>query len=176
MEILYGPIAILIYIFAGIPVIFGYSLYRKTRPGYLTAIFLDSTDNLISKRVKIADDGKSFSFKSKKGGKKYNISEDCIYRVGKFRIPTSYYNVGKVSPLDFNQMKSATDRTDLDYFEATEGNVIRQALQAFDETFLTITSSTVVIAIVVIAANGLVYVQLKSLLDQISIGLGIQAP
>lgn len=163
-------IIVMVLLFLSMGLWIGYNIYMDTRPDRMRAIFLDASKNIRGRRVKINPDGKSFSIGKEN---KYSITEDCVYRVGTWRVPTSYYNLGQITPINIRDLKAENPISSEDFQIATESNIGRQIIEKFDNPVFTVTTSMMVILITIALANAVVYMQLNTSLDEIKTALGI---
>lgn len=165
-----------IIIIAMAPVLYllweAYGIYQDTRPNKMRAVFINESRHVSPQRVNINEDGKTFTV-GKNKPMKYHIQEACIYRIGTWRVPTSYYATGQADPIDIRNASSTSTQSAEAFHEATEAHVARDIINSFSEPFITITSSMMIVLAVVAIANGVVYVQLNSQLDIIKAALGI---
>lgn len=161
-----------------LPVLYGlwelYGIYLDTRPNKMRAVFIDESRHVIPKRVSINADGKTFTVTQGDKATKYHIQESCIYRIGTWRVPTSYYAIGQSDPIDIRKASSDSTQSAEDFQEATEAHVARDIINSFSEPFITITSSMFIVMAVVAIANGIVFVQLKSEIAIIKTALGVE--
>ena len=164
-------------VIALIPILYGlwevYGIWLDTRPGKMRAVFINESRHVKPTRVNINDDGKTFTVGKGEKAQKYHIQEKCIYRIGTWRVPTSYYATGQADPIDIRNASSESSQTSEAFHEATEAHVARDIIHAFSESFITLTSSMMIVLAVVAIANGFVFIQLKSELDLIKAALGI---
>lgn len=152
-----------------------YGIYLDTRPNKMRAVFINESRHVTPKRVNINGDGKTFTVTKGDVATKYHIQEKCIYRVGTWRVPTSYYVTGQADPIDIRTASSDSTQSAQDFQEATEAHVARDIINSFAEPFITITSSMMIVIVVVAIANGFLYVQLKSEIKLIADALGVVA-
>ena len=150
-----------------------YGIYLDTRPNKMRAVFIDESRRVRSIRVTLADDGKTFSRSSDDIATKYHVQEQCIYRLGTWRVPTSYYVTGQADPVNIRESSSESTQTSEAFHEATEAHVARDIINSFSEPFITITSSMLIVIVVTVMTGAFVYIQLKNEIGIIKAALGV---
>ena len=150
-----------------------YGIWLDTRPGKMRAVFINESRHVSPQRVNINEDGKTFTVGKNDKKFKYHIQEKCIYRIGTWRVPTSYYATGQADPIDIRNASSQSTQSSEDFHEATEAHVARDIINSFSESMITITSSMMIVIVTVVIANGFVYIQLKEEIGKIATALGV---
>ncbi len=150
----------------------GYGIYQDTRPNRMKAVFINDARQIKVIRVTVGEDGKTFSVAGKIETK-YHVQEQCIYRGGMFRVPTSYYVVGQADPINIKSVSSESSQTAEAFHEATEAHVARDIIKSFEQPLVTITTSMIITLAVVVIANAYIFIQLKQQLDSIQNVLGV---
>ena len=160
-----------------VPVLYGaneaWNVWRDLRPDKMRAVFILGDKQIRSMRVTINSNGKTFDVSQGKGKRahKYVIAESAVFHSGRFRIPTSYYNWGRIEPINLKSLTSETEISSEDFHEGVESNIGSQIIREFQETFLTPQMSLMIILAVLAIGLGFVYVQLNSQLEVIIEGL-----
>ena len=176
MAMMWFAIATLVAPFVIFAINLLWGIWQDTRPNKMRAIFLTASGDLQKARIDLQGDGKSFRIlhPGMKTKKKYHVIDGPIYRDGMFRVPTSFYRMGQMEPLDLEGMKAASGSKTADEFEeATESHVAKDIIEAFHDPFITPTTTMIIVIGVVIVGFTLVYWGLNSQLEIIIDGLGL---
>ena len=101
---------IFIAFLVAVPVLYGaneaWNVWRDLRPDKMRAVFILGDKQIRSMRVTINSNGKTFDVSQGKGKRahKYVIAESAVFHSGRFRIPTSYYNWGRIEPINLKSL------------------------------------------------------------------------
>jgi len=152
---------------------FGYAfIWKPLRPGYLRVYILGKSDDIKPRSVKtIYENGGSTVSVNQQ---KYNVDSDVVYRMGLFRIPTSFYVEGISAPLNLRDFKARSGITAHDFHEATESHVISEAMKFFKEQRISADMAFGMILLAVVGSAGVVYYLLNKKLDAILQAMGVQ--
>lgn len=164
---------IVIGTFVGLIVLYlaiqAWQTWQDLRPNKMRAVFVDANRQVKSVRVSINSTGKDFSH----ADRKYSIIDKAVFRVGMFRVPTSYYRQDRKEPINLWDMVAESEMSAADFKEATESHVARDIINAFDSPLLSPTTSMLLIAGAVVVALGWFYMQISGRLDEIAAAVGV---
>ena len=155
---------------------FALNIWKDTRPDKMRVVYVDSSKQISSRRVTIDGTGKTFQLPVGPRKTKYKIEPAAVVRSGMFRIPTSYYVLGRSEPLNLLEMKVENSISAEDFEEATEAHVARDIIDAFSDDFLSPTTTMILLIVVVCAVMGFVWYDLSGDLTTIIEGLGLNVP
>ena len=107
--------------------------------GYFRAIIVCEDGDIIIRtpRLKLSDT--DFTLKVKGKLDTYHIIEQDddgnrrVYRIGRFRIPTSFYNAHQSEPIDMQNLRKQSEVSATRYREIAKNTVTSQLLNAFSE-------------------------------------------
>lgn len=155
---------------------FALNIWQDTRPDKMRAVYVNSNKQIESRRVTVDANGKTF--KMSVGGKntKYKIEPVAVVRSGMFRIPTSYYVLGRTEPLNLLEMRAEDSIASDDFHEATEAHVARDIIEAFTDSIITPATTMMILVVIIVAVMGLIWYDLNSSIDTIITGLGLDIP
>ncbi len=135
---------------------YGYTIWNKLRPGYMR-IYIRQPDNTMLSYWRPIQD-KEGTDVVVVGETTYFIVADCIERMTRWRLPTSWYVAGNATPLDWNKLEFTKGMTPDALHAALESHVIKEAISSFVPPALFTPSLAVIIAgAMVLAALGLGY-------------------
>lgn len=100
------------------------------------------TYHLISKEEEVGVEGKKsltavqrqiLSGEDKESNSLHNMSNRRIYRQGRFRLPTAFYNAHQAEPIDMQNLRKFSGVSATRYNELAKNTVTSQLLNAFNE-------------------------------------------
>lgn len=155
---------------------FALNIWQDTRPDKMRAVWVNSNKQIESRRVTLEPNGKAF--RASVGGKKtkYKIEPAAVVRSGMFRIPTSYYVLGRSEPLNLLEMKAEDSISAEDFEEATEAHVAREIIAAFSDDFITPATTMIILVVIIGVVMGFIWYDLSADLNTIIEGLGLNTP
>lgn len=124
------------------------------RRGFMQAVFVGEDRRIITYMVRVDDSDKDFEILMFGKSFKYGIDKTRIYRIGRWRIPTSYYKIGDAVPRDMLDTGQDSEVAALDYAQVARNTVTRDLLAAFDTKFLS--AQNIFMLTIAIVAGGLV--------------------
>lgn len=113
--------------------------------------------------------GERFTIKSHT----YHVEPDAVYRVGIFRVPTSYYNAEKSRPIFFQEKGEGSST---DYKDAAEHHVIEGLLRAFNPPKISPEMSLMLVALLIVGGIGYLWWDLSQELELIKEHLQLTNP
>ncbi len=143
------PLVLLLLVFAWKE---GREIRMALDPKRMRANVLYRDGHITRHVVKIMIEGKAARFKI--GGKTYRVVPELVYRTGLWRVPTSYYVVGTITPLDLGGKAAVGTYTAEDYHQATEHHVVEGLLNAFKTGILTPETTLILMALLIVGVGG----------------------
>lgn len=140
--------------------------YPVFHPKHIRIYIMHDSRRIESYYVKMDDDQTvNISFQGKKHS--YNVEPNRLYTLGRFNVPTAFYNYGTATPLDYMEAKVDVefDPDDpnpdhigsRDYHTIKETNLAEQIMRVFAKPVISTTQATVLMIIAVIIAVGIHY-------------------
>jgi hypothetical protein len=146
---------------------YGFTIWNRLRPGYMRVYIRQSDNTMRSFWLPIQDkEGTSVVVV---GESTYLVVPDCIERMTRWRLPTSWYIAGVPTPLNWGELKLDTGITSEQLHAALESHVIREAISSFVPPALFTPSLAVIIAgVMILGALGLGYYYVNGQFEELT--------
>jgi len=135
-------------------------LPKYMRAGYIRVIILDIDDNLIADYVKPIDN--AFTI----GTKRFEVHQEQIYRQGRFRVPTIFFDMSTTDPIDLRNPSKENSLSPAENYERMESHIAREVIASFDDDMLAgKTPIIIILGTILIVGAGLWYTMDSSFKD-----------